>query len=73
MRCEEEATDSTGTDLHNGAQIPRWFLFNTSLESERRVRRREGDGGRERERAAARRTDRKKQQLVIEQTAEDWM
>lgn len=44
IRCEEPAIDSTGTDLHNGAQIPHRFLFNTSQQSERRVRRREIDG-----------------------------
>lgn len=44
IRCEESATDSAGTDLHNGAQIPRRFLFNTSQQSERRVRQQEIDG-----------------------------
>lgn len=36
MRCEETATDNTGTDLHNGAQIPSQFTANTSARSARR-------------------------------------
>lgn len=36
MRCEETATDNTGTDLHNGAQIPSRFTANTSARSARR-------------------------------------
>lgn len=38
MRCEEAARESAGTDLHNGAQIPHRFLFNTSSKNERRKR-----------------------------------
>lgn len=65
MRCEEAARKGAGTDLHNGAQIPHWFLFNTSssLRGER-------DGRRQTERGTARQA-RKKQQLVMKQTAED--